>query len=133
MCDIYILIMFVCIIPEKNQYITIYNIALNVYFTGETISVSAKISNVSTKNMRTKFRLQQNIRYQARSSGTASDECLCKVVGDTMQGNSEALVSCKITIPADVTPTIRNCEIISVEYYLKVCHNNNYIASTLLC
>lgn len=125
--------MFVCISPEKNQYIIIYNIALNVYFTGETVSVSAKISNVSPRNMRPKFRLQQNVKYQAGSSSTASEKCLCKVVGDTMQGNSEASVSCKIMIPVDVTPTIRNCEIILVEYYLKVCNNNNYITSTLVC
>lgn len=46
------------------------------------------------------------------------------MVGNTMKENSEETVSCQIKIPEDAESTIHNCEIISVEYYVKVRKNN---------
>lgn len=114
---------------QKKLCILIYS---DLFLTGDTVSVVAKISNPSSKTIRPKFRLQQEVVYRAGRSTNTSDKCLCKMVGDTIKENSEETVSCQMKIPVDVTPTLLNCEIISVDYYLKVCNNKKYVTSTLV-
>lgn len=133
---IYIYICFIffykiCLLTlfQKKQCILIYS---DLFLTGDTVSVVAKISNSSSKKIRPKLRLQQEIMYRAGRSTNTSDQNLCKMVGDTIKVNSEETVSCQMKIPVDVTPTLCNCEIISVDYYLKVCNNNKYVTSTLV-
>lgn len=87
---------------------------------GDTLSVSAKICNSSSKTMKPKFSLQKKIVYRAGSSTNVSDQCLCKVVGENLITNSEETVSCQLMVPADVIPSLNDCEIITVEYYVKV-------------
>ncbi|XP_038560574.1 arrestin domain-containing protein 3-like [Micropterus salmoides] len=87
---------------------------------GDTLSVVAKICNSSSKEMRPKFSLQQKTVYRASGSTNTSDKSLIKIVGDTIKLNSEETVSCQVKIPADVIYTLNNCEILSVDYYLKV-------------
>ncbi|XP_005922906.1 arrestin domain-containing protein 3 isoform X2 [Haplochromis burtoni] len=87
---------------------------------GETLSVVAKICNSSSKEMRPKFKLQQKIVYSCKKHTNPTFKTLCKMVGDTISPNSEQTVSCKIKIPGDIAPTLHNCDIISVEYYVKV-------------
>lgn len=70
--------------------------------------------------MRPKFSLQQVTVYRAGSSTNSSTTSLCKLIGDTIASNSEETVSCQLQVPADATPTLYNCELISVDYYLKV-------------
>ncbi len=94
----------------------------DLFLTGDTLSVYAKISNHSSKNMRPKFSLQQKMLYRAGSSSTASEKTLCKLVGNYLT-QSEETVCCRLVIPVDVNPTLHNCEIITVEYYVKVCNN----------
>lgn len=88
-------------------------------FPGETLSVVAKICNSSSKDMRPKFKLQQKIVYRAGSSSTSSEKTLFKMAGENINPNSEESVSCQVKIPVDVI-ILHNCEIISVEYYIKV-------------
>uniref|UniRef100_A0A668RB63 Arrestin C-terminal-like domain-containing protein n=1 Tax=Oreochromis aureus TaxID=47969 RepID=A0A668RB63_OREAU len=87
---------------------------------GETLSVVAKICNSSSKEMRPKFKLQQKIVYSCKTHTDSTSKTLCKMVGDTISPNSEQTVPCKIKIPGGIDPTLRNCDIISVEYYVKV-------------
>ncbi|XP_070760907.1 arrestin domain-containing protein 3-like [Enoplosus armatus] len=87
---------------------------------GDTLSVVAKICNSSSKNTKAKFSLQQKIVYRARGSTNVSDQSLYKMVGDTINPKSEETVSCQVKIPANVIHTLHNCEIISVDCYLKV-------------
>uniref|UniRef100_A0A8C9XCC6 Arrestin C-terminal-like domain-containing protein n=1 Tax=Sander lucioperca TaxID=283035 RepID=A0A8C9XCC6_SANLU len=90
------------------------------YDTCDTLSVVAKICNSSSKKVKPKFSLQQKTVYRASGSTNSSDQTLCKIVGETIALNSEETVSCQLTIPADAIPTLHNCEIISVDHYLKV-------------
>lgn len=92
----------------------------NVCSPGDTLSVVAKICNSSSKNMRPKYSLQQKVVYYASGSTTTSDQSVCKMVGDTITLNSEQTVTCQLQVPADVIHTLHNCEILTVEYYLKV-------------
>uniref|UniRef100_A0A669EXG2 Arrestin domain-containing protein 3 n=1 Tax=Oreochromis niloticus TaxID=8128 RepID=A0A669EXG2_ORENI len=92
----------------------------NVCTPGETLSVMAKICNSSSKNMRPKFKLEQNTVYRSKYHTKNSLLILLKEVGGTIRQYSEQTVSCQLKIPDDVIFSIHNCEIISVEYYIKV-------------
>ncbi|CAI5650624.1 unnamed protein product [Oreochromis niloticus] len=92
----------------------------NVCTPGETISVVAKICNSSSKNTRPKFKLEQKTVFRCNESSKKRVMNLFKEVGETISPNSEQTVSCQLKIPDDAISTIHNCEIISVEYYIKV-------------
>lgn len=96
-----------------------------ILFPGESVAVVVNISNQSSTKLKPKMKLQEFKEYRAGSSVTASNRTLGKAVGDVINGNSEGTVTCQIPIPGDIIPTIRNCEILSVEYCLKVRKSNN--------
>ncbi|KAM8761073.1 arrestin domain-containing protein 3-like [Acanthopagrus schlegelii] len=91
-----------------------------VFCPGDTLIVGATICNSSSKKMRPKFSLCQKTVYCAQGSTNTSDKILCKMEGETLAPNSEETVSCHMMIPNDVTHSIHNCAIISVEHYIKV-------------
>ncbi|XP_068559975.1 arrestin domain-containing protein 3-like [Cebidichthys violaceus] len=95
-------------------------ININVCSPGDNVAVVAKIHNSSSKQMKPKFSLQQKIVYRANASTNISHQSLCKMVGEIIAPNSEESVSCQLTIPADVIPTLYHCDILSVDHYLKV-------------
>lgn len=94
-------------------------ISRRVCFPGETLSVVAEIHNSSSKDTKPKFKLQQRTVYRAGSSTKCSEKTLFKIVGDIVNPNSEVSASCQVKIPHDV-PILQNCDIISIEYYVKV-------------
>ncbi|XP_006784162.1 arrestin domain-containing protein 3-like isoform X2 [Neolamprologus brichardi] len=104
---------------SKGQVQMSATINRTVCFPGETLSVATKICNSSSKDMKPKFKLQERIVYRAGSSSTSSEKTLFKKVGENINPNSEESVSCQVKIPVDVI-ILHNCEIISVEYYIKV-------------
>ncbi|KAK2837404.1 hypothetical protein Q5P01_014616 [Channa striata] len=87
---------------------------------GDTVSSLAKICNSTSKTMKPKFSLVQNIVYRANVSINNKYRTLCQVVGETLAPNSQETVSSQLKIPVDVNCTIYNCDIISVDYFLKV-------------
>lgn len=97
-----------------------------IFFTGQIISVVAEVSIFSSEEMSLKFSLQQRVKYRAEYSVHVRDHSLCRVTEDTFRGNSQKTATCQMKIPDRVVPTIRNCEIISVEYYLKVWKDDHY-------
>ncbi|XP_073323417.1 arrestin domain-containing protein 3-like [Pagrus major] len=86
---------------------------------GDTLSFVAKISNSSSKKMKPKFSVEQRTMYRAHASHKLSVISVCKMVGDTLK-QSEETVSGQLKIPADVISSVHNCDIITVEHYLKV-------------
>ncbi|XP_075955491.1 arrestin domain-containing protein 3-like [Anarhichas minor] len=105
---------------SKGQVRMSATINTNVCSPGDNVAVVAKIHNSSSKKMKPKYSLQQKIVYRANASTNISDQSLCKMVGEIIAPNSEESVSCQLTVPADVIPTLHNCEILTVEYYFKV-------------
>lgn len=87
---------------------------------GDTLFITGTIGYSSSKDTKLKFSLHQKIVYRAYASTNISDLRLCKMVGDTIQGNSEETFSCQMKIPDDAVNTVQNCEIIFVEHYVKV-------------
>lgn len=107
--------------PENPLYVQILQFVF--LFTGDTLIVGATICNSSSKKMKPKVSLCQKTVYRAQGSTNTSDNILCIMEGETLAPNSEETVSCHMTIPNDVTHSIHNCAIISVEHYMKVCNN----------
>ncbi|KAM4577003.1 arrestin domain-containing protein 3-like [Odontesthes bonariensis] len=87
---------------------------------GDTLSIFAQICNSSSKKIRPKFSLEQRTVYRAGTSTTSTVQTLFKMVGDTIGQTPEETASCKLTIPIDAIYTLHNCDILSVEYYIKV-------------
>lgn len=96
------------------------NLFLIFFLTGDTVSIVANIQNSSSKTMRPKFSLQQKTVYRASGSTNTDDKNLCKGLGNTINPNSSESVSCQMMIPSDALYTLCNCDIVSVEYYIKV-------------
>lgn len=88
------------------------------------MSVVGTACNFSSKETKVKFSLEQKIEYRANCHVKYQYEKLCKLVGNPLKENAEETVSCQIKIPEDATPTIYNCEIMTVQYCIKVCVNN---------
>ncbi|XP_074525525.1 uncharacterized protein LOC141789900 isoform X2 [Halichoeres trimaculatus] len=87
---------------------------------GDTLSVTAKICNSSSKKMKPKFNLMQTVTYSAGSSNNHCCKSLCKVVGETIAPNSQETASCQLMVSPDAIYTLNNCEIVSVDYFIKV-------------
>ncbi|KAK2837407.1 hypothetical protein Q5P01_014619 [Channa striata] len=87
---------------------------------GDTLSVVATVTNSSSKTMRPKFSLLQKIVYRVGHATNKAEKTLCKVIGEYLGQNSTETVSCQIKIPVDVICTLYNCDIISVDYFIKV-------------
>lgn len=106
----------VTLFQKKTMHIDI----CYLFLTGEILSIVGTVCNSSSKETKAKFSLQKRVVFTAYASHNTSDQSLCKMVGNTIKENSKEPISCQMKIPDDVIPTLRNCEIISVEYYLKV-------------
>ncbi|XP_059910285.1 arrestin domain-containing protein 3-like [Gadus macrocephalus] len=91
-----------------------------VYAPGQTVAVTVKVKNTSSKDITPKFSLRQNVTYRVLGSTKYSWSEICKLVGEVIEKKSEKTVSCTLKIPPDTILSIQNCEILSVEHYLKV-------------
>lgn len=92
-----------------------------VLFLGHTVAVVAKINNASSRDMALKFSLIQDVWYHAQGRTKHETKVICKQVDELMRPNTEKTAKCAMKIPHDVVPTINSCEIILLEYHLKVC------------
>ncbi|XP_041644429.1 arrestin domain-containing protein 3-like isoform X2 [Cheilinus undulatus] len=87
---------------------------------GDILSVVANICNsFSSKAVRPKFQLIKREIYRAEGSTTSSNLSHGKVVGKYIAANSKETVSCQLRVPVDAVDSIHNCEILTVEYYVK--------------
>ncbi|XP_029960166.1 arrestin domain-containing protein 3-like [Salarias fasciatus] len=105
---------------SKGQLQMTASVNRGVCFPGETLSAYARIRNSSSKTVKPKFSLHMKTVYRASGNTKTSDKVIFKMVGDTITPRSEVTVPCEVKIPVDAVYTLHNCQIISVEYYLKV-------------
>ncbi|XP_071783582.1 arrestin domain-containing protein 3-like [Centroberyx gerrardi] len=105
---------------SKGQVQMAATVDRRAYAPGETVAVVANVNNSSSKKMTPKFTLKQNVMYFANGSTKTSEKTICKMVGDVITPETEQTVTCPVEIPSDLGQTIHNCDIISVDYYLKV-------------
>ncbi|XP_061842624.1 arrestin domain-containing protein 3-like [Nerophis lumbriciformis] len=90
------------------------------YAPGQTSVVVAKINNSSSSDMTPKVRLSQAVVYTANTSTKHESITIHKLAGQSIGPHSEKEVSWALKIPTNQELTIKNCEILSVEYCLKV-------------
>uniref|UniRef100_UPI0037E8BC2B arrestin domain-containing protein 3-like n=1 Tax=Semicossyphus pulcher TaxID=241346 RepID=UPI0037E8BC2B len=90
------------------------------YAPGETMMVVAKINNSSSSEMTPKFSVIQDVVYRASGSTKHESNTILKVVDNCIKARTQKEVKCAIKLSMGLTHTIQNCEIISVEYQLKV-------------
>lgn len=88
--------------------------------TGDTLFITGTVCYTASEDTKVKFSLQQKIVYRAFASTKLSHVSLCKMVGETIKANSEETFSCQMKIPEDAVNTVHNCDIIFVDYYIKV-------------
>ncbi|XP_039660409.1 arrestin domain-containing protein 3-like isoform X2 [Perca fluviatilis] len=89
------------------------------YAQGETMVIVAKIDNSSSSEMIPKFSLIKDVVYRANGHTKHESSVIQKLVDNCIKSRTQRDVRCAIKIPRDQTPTIQNCDIISVEYHLK--------------
>ncbi|XP_044052621.1 arrestin domain-containing protein 3-like [Siniperca chuatsi] len=99
------------------------------YAPGETMAIVAKISNSSSSDMTPKFSLIQDVVYRANSNTKHEGNVVHTVVDHCIKPQTQKEVKCAITIPRDQVHTIQNCNIISVEYHLKVYLNISFASN----
>lgn len=90
-------------------------------FSGDTIVVVAKINNASSRDLVPKFSLIQDVVYHAEGSSKHESKVICKQTDEPMGPNTEKTAKRVMQIPRDLTPTINSCQILMLEYHLKVC------------
>lgn len=92
-------------------------------FTGETVEIVANINNSSSRDMTPKFSLMQFVEFHAQGDTKHQSFDVEKVVDHPIKPKTQQQVKCAIKIPNNQMSSIPNCEIITVEYKLKVCNN----------
>lgn len=105
---------------SKEQVELSANVDKKVCSPGDTVTASAIVCNSSSKSMKPKFVLQQRTMYRAGSHTKTCEDRIVQVVGDAIAANSEKTASCEVTVPEDATCTVHNCDVVSVEYSIKV-------------
>lgn len=73
--------------------------------------------------MAPKFSLIQNVVYRAQGHTKSEHRVIFKQVDPSLKPNTEKTAKCAVKIPSDVVPTIQTCDILSLEYHLKVCNS----------
>ncbi|KAE8292312.1 Arrestin domain-containing protein 2 [Larimichthys crocea] len=90
------------------------------YAPGETITIVVKVNNASSKEMTPKFSLTRDLVYRAVGDTKHEKSVILRLSENTIQPKTQEEVKCRMTVPRGQTHTIHNCDIISLEYYLKV-------------
>lgn len=70
--------------------------------------------------MTPKFSLTRDLVYRAVGDTKHEKSVILRLSENTIQPKTQEEVKCRMTVPRGQTHTIHNCDIISLEYYLKV-------------
>ncbi|XP_023269352.1 arrestin domain-containing protein 3-like isoform X2 [Seriola lalandi dorsalis] len=90
------------------------------FFQGEGLKVLACIQNNSSREIKPKYCVYRKHSFFARGRRKVYTKDLLKEVGEPIPPSANTNVTRVITIPHDMEPSILNCNIIKVEYRLRV-------------
>ncbi|XP_060893934.1 arrestin domain-containing protein 3-like [Labrus mixtus] len=90
------------------------------YTAGETLMVVAKINNSSSSEMTPEFHLIQDVVYRASGRTKHESNTILKMQDNSIKAQTQKEVRCAMKLPTDMVQSIYNCDIISVDYQLKV-------------
>ncbi|XP_057688098.1 arrestin domain-containing protein 3-like isoform X1 [Corythoichthys intestinalis] len=90
------------------------------FFPGEGLKIIAYIQNSSSREIKPKYCIYRKHSFFAKGKRRLDTKDLLKEVGEPIPPSASLTVNRVITIPLDVEPSILNCEILKVEYRLRV-------------
>lgn len=93
---------------------------------GETLVIMANVRNSSTKQIKPKFTLKQVVMYWASGSTKRTEKVLLIGCGDVHKPNTQKRVVFSMQVPANIAPSIGNCQLLSVEYFVTVWHSGDF-------
>ncbi|XP_055367856.1 arrestin domain-containing protein 3-like [Betta splendens] len=96
------------------------NIEKTGFIQGEGMKVMAMVQNNSSREIKLKYRVYIKQSFFANCRRKLYTKDLLKEVGEPIPPSSKETVTRVITIPRDMEPSILNCNIIKVEYRLRV-------------
>ncbi|XP_072290096.1 arrestin domain-containing protein 3-like [Eucyclogobius newberryi] len=89
------------------------------YAPGDTVSITANVSNSSSKNVTPKFSLIQDVVYRASGNTKWEKRVIHKDVQECVKPQNRTELRGSFKIPSDTPLSIQNCDILSVEYRIK--------------
>ncbi|XP_015229900.1 PREDICTED: arrestin domain-containing protein 3-like [Cyprinodon variegatus] len=103
------------------------------YKLGETLSVSIKINNASSRSVKPKLELYEKKSFFAQGRRKIETKTILKEKAEAVEAQSgKKTVTKMITIPRVLPPSILNCSILKVEYRLKVYLNIKFAADPVV-
>ncbi|RVE68319.1 hypothetical protein OJAV_G00090840 [Oryzias javanicus] len=87
---------------------------------GENMELVVSVDNPSSKKVTPKLSLSKKITFYASGSTKSSTDEVSKMVFDPIEQNAKKELKCVMEIPSDQMLSIQNCNIIKLEYTLKV-------------
>ncbi|KAG9354341.1 hypothetical protein JZ751_001046, partial [Albula glossodonta] len=111
---------------KKMKLFTSGNAAMNIktdrmgYMQGEGITITADIENSSSRDLIPKFAIEQKIKFYARGKSRIYPKKIIKEEAQAVPASTRQTVTKVLKVPQDLPPSITNCNIIKMEYKLKV-------------
>ncbi|XP_030620580.1 arrestin domain-containing protein 3-like [Chanos chanos] len=97
------------------------NIEKMGFIQGEMLKVIAAVENSSSRPLKLKYSLQQRQKFfDSRSKSKSVHNVIFKAVGDLVPSGHKQTVIAELHLPAHLQLSIFYCNIIKVEYFLKV-------------
>ncbi|KAG8012098.1 Arrestin domain-containing protein 3 [Nibea albiflora] len=115
-----------CDVSVKKMLFTSGRVTMDVYiermafYQGESIKVVAAIQNKSTRDIRPKYCFYMTQSFFVKTKRKLLTQEIQREVGDVIPSSTSPTVIRILTIPPDMKPSILNCEIIRVEYKVKI-------------
>lgn len=104
------------------------NLERTGFLQGEGIKVVASIQNKTSRDVRLKYSLYSKHSFFADGRRKVSTKEILKEVGEPVPPSAGQTVTKIITIPPDTGVSVMNCNILKVEYRLKVSLDIKYAA-----
>lgn len=96
------------------------NLERTGFYRGEGINIVASIHNKSSRDVKLKYSLYTKHSFFAQSRRKLHTKEILKEVGDPIPPSAGQTITKTITIPPDIGVSVLNCNILKVEYRLKV-------------
>ncbi|KAG8012097.1 Arrestin domain-containing protein 3 [Nibea albiflora] len=113
-------------VTEKKMLFTSGRVTMDVHIErmgfhqGEGIKVVASILNRSSRDIKPKYCLYMKQSFFSKKKRKLYTKDVLKEVGDAIPPSASPTVTRILTIPPDMEPSILNCEIVRLEYRLRV-------------
>ena len=92
----------------------------NTIFVGESIAISSEFQNQSGRRIKPRATLYQRTTFFADGKSRSVRNAVASLQGNTIRGRRTETWSNKLLKIPPITPTLTNCGIIKLEYFLTV-------------